>query len=151
MLSNTAKNPIQLAEITTRLFNNCQEKEVRHAAKFGVSVAEFRCLQVLMEAEKLTVNQLAKKMSLSSGRISRLVDKLVAKQLVTREGGTSDRRIYYLRLSEKGGKLANALVQSHIEIHNDIMDKIDVQYHDPMIKILTLLNNAVENWLELNK
>ena len=150
MLSNSTENSIRLAEITTRLFNNCQEKEVRHAAQLGVSVVEFRCLRVMMEFEKLTVNQLAQKMSLSSGRISRLIDKLVSKQLVLREAGTDDRRIYYLCLTAKGEKLAADLVQSHIKIHNEIMNKIDAEVHDPMIDILTLLNNAVESWLRSN-
>ena len=39
----------QLADIISRLFTHCQEKDSRFVAKYGVSFVESRCLRILAE------------------------------------------------------------------------------------------------------
>ena len=146
--NNNKPYSIQLSEITTRLFANCQEKETKHASKYGVSVVESRCIKILYDHNQLTVNQLAKQMSLTSSRITRIVDNLVTKQLVIRESGHDDRRIFNLFLSEKGKKLAEALIENYTTIHEEILNNIPEEYQQPMIVILTHLNNAIEKLLK---
>ena len=151
MKSNNRINSIDLLDITSRLFNNCQEKEVIHASRFAVSLVEFKCLRIMLDSRKLTVNQLAQKMSLTSGRITRLIDGLVEKNFVARESGIKDRRLYFLTLTKRGEKIADDLVQDHIKIHQEILEKIEKKYHKSMINGLSLLNDAVESWLNTNK
>ena len=145
---NNKPYAVELAEITSLLFANCNEKEARHAAKYGVSIVESRCMRTLHDKEQLTVNQLAGEMSLTSSRVTRIIDGLVAKKMVVRESGESDRRVYNLSLTPKGEKLANDLIQDHIKIHEQIISNIPEKYHHLMIEILQQLNNAVEAWLE---
>lgn len=139
---------VELAEITSMLFANCNEKEARHAAKYGVSIVESRCVRTLHEKKQLTVNQLAQEMSLTSSRVTRIIDGLVAKKMVVRESGENDRRVYNLSLTPKGEKLANELIEDHIKIHEQIINNIPEEYHHLMIEILQQLNKAVEVWLE---
>ena len=139
---------VELAEITSLLFANCNEKEARHATKYGVSLVESRCIRKLHEKKQLTVNQLAQEMSLSSSRVTRIIDSLVAKKLVVRESSENDRRIYNLSLIPTGEKLAKELIEDHIKIHEEIIKNIPKQYHHLMIEILQQLNKAVEDWLE---
>ena len=139
---------VELAEITSLLFANCNEKEARHATKYGVSIVEARCMRKLHEKKQLTVNQLAQEMSLTSSRVTRIIDGLVAKEVVVRESGENDRRVYNLSLTPKGEKLANDLIQDHIKIHEQIINKIPEKNHHLMIEILQQLNKAVEVWLE---
>jgi DNA-binding MarR family transcriptional regulator len=75
---------IQLSEITSQLFANCFEKETRHAAKFGLSIVESRCLRMIFDHPHLPVKDLAKYMVLSSSRITRIIDGMVDKKLVKR-------------------------------------------------------------------
>lgn len=139
---------IELAEITSLLFANCNEKEARHATKYGVSLVESRCIRKLHENKQLTVNQLAREMSLTSSRVTRIIDGLVAKKVVIRTSGENDRRVYNLSLTPKGEKLANDLIQDHIKIHEEIINNIPEKYHPTLIEILQHLNKAVEDWLE---
>ena len=139
---------VELAEITSLLFANCNEKENRHATKYGVSIVETRCVRTLHEKKQLTVNQLAQEMSLTSSRVTRIIDGLVAKEMVVRESGEKDRRVYNLSLTSEGEKLANNLNQDHIKIHEEIINNVPEKYHHLMIEILKQLNKAVESWLE---
>lgn len=138
---------VRLAEIISRLFINCNEKENRHVAKYGVSIVEFRCLRTLYEHESLTVNHLAQKMSLTSSRVTRIVDGLVRNELVNRETGETDRRVYNLSLTDAGEDLAKKLIQNYNKIHEQIMKNIPVEYQSSMIQVLEQLNHAVEDWL----
>ena len=145
---NKKSYSVELANITSLLFANCNEKEARHAAKYGVSLVESRCMRKLHSKKKLTVNQLAQEMSLTSSRVTRIIDGLVAKQMVVRESGENDRRVFNLSLTQKGDELANDLIQDHIKIHEEIIKNIPEESHHLMIEILQQLNKAVEKWLE---
>lgn len=141
---------VELADITAQLFSNCHEKEIRHAAKYGVSIGEFRCLRILFQKKALTVNQVAQEMSITSSRVTRIVDGLVAKKLVRRLSDKNDRRVFNLSLTPKGEKLANELTQEHIKIHEQIIRQIPEESHQLTIEVLSQLNRAVATWLAEN-
>ncbi|MCU0644588.1 MAG: MarR family transcriptional regulator [bacterium] len=145
---NNKSYSIELAEITARLFSNCNEKEIRHAKQYGVSIGEFRCLRSLYHKKDPTVNQLAQELSITSSRVTRIVDGLVAKKLVRRITPETDRRIFNLSLTPKGEKLAAELVLKHIKIHEEIISQIPEDVHQLMIEMLGQLNRAVEDWLK---
>lgn len=148
MIEQSIKSiPVALAEITSRLFANCNEKELLHAAKYGISTVEFRCIRILAEKMQLNVNQMAHEMSLTSSRVTRIVDGLVAKKLVRRVSDKNDRRVFNLFLTPKGEKLAQQCIADHIKIHEEIIGYIPAEYHQSMIQLLELLNQAVEAWL----
>ena len=87
-------------------------------------------------------------MELTSGRVTRIVDGLVHKELTHRESSTIDRRIYHLFLTEKGQKLTHQLIQDHIKIHQDILDQIPKEFQSVVLDSLCKLNEAVETWLK---
>lgn len=148
MIEQSTKSiPIALAEITSRLFANCNEKESLHAAQYGISTGEFRCIKILAEKKQLNVNQMAHEMSLTSSRVTRIVDGLVAKKLVRRVSDKTDRRVFNLFLTPKGEELAQQCIKDHIKIHEEIIAHIPEEYHHQMIQLLEQLNQAVEAWL----
>jgi DNA-binding MarR family transcriptional regulator len=148
-MSKKEKYPdcVQIADLIALLFTNCQEKESRFIAEHEVSVVEFRCMRILYEFEQLTVNQLAEKMSLTSSRITRIIDGLVSKKIVNRELSQTDRRFYDLSLTGKGIKLVKKLNEAYAKIHKEILSIIPDEYYDSMLEGITQLNNAVERWL----
>lgn len=147
MTSSEKPYSIQLAEITAKLFNNCNDKESRIVADYDVSIVEFKCIRILAKQKSITVNQLAKTISLTSSRITRITDRLVAKNLAQRTSGEKDRRVFYLSLTPKGKIIAEKLIKNHNRIHEEIMDNISTENHRQMIVSLKLLNDAVEKWL----
>ncbi len=146
--TNNRSLAARLAEITSRLFFNCQEKETKYVTKYGVSTVEFRCIRFLYENEQLTVNQLAQLMTLTSSRITRIIDSLVEKKLVVRESGKQDRRVYYLSLTNKGKKLSAAMIEDHTKMHAEILQSIPADKQLLMFENLEHLNQAVEKWLK---
>ncbi|MBN2007988.1 MarR family transcriptional regulator [candidate division KSB1 bacterium] len=147
-MSDKATTSVELADIISVLFANCQIKENLHVTQFGVSIVEFRCLRILKGNPNITVNNLAHKMSLTSSRITRIVDGLVKKKLVDRISGENDRRIYHLSLTSQGKNLILEMLEKYNEMHDEILRPIPPEQKTIMLDCLKQLNRAVTSWLQ---
>lgn len=136
-----------LAALIAELFSHCQEKEARLVNRFRVSIAESRSLRILGEHGVLTVNHLAQHMALSSSRVTRIIDRLVAKKMVLRETDASDRRIFNLSLTLTGTQMARELDAEYKKIHEEILALLPPPSHSSIFQSLKLLNQAVSAWL----
>jgi len=89
---------------------------------FGLSNEQYNVLRILrgQTPEPASVNILIERMIHNNCNASRLVDKLVKKQLVKREVNTSDRRQVDVFINEKGEKLLAEIDKKIIPL----MDKI---------------------------
>jgi DNA-binding MarR family transcriptional regulator len=71
-------------------------------AERGVSVAEWVVLRELYERESMAPSELADKIGMTRGAVSKLADRLAAKALATRTKSDEDRRYQALALTAKG-------------------------------------------------
>ncbi|MBN2091500.1 MarR family transcriptional regulator [candidate division KSB1 bacterium] len=133
-----------------RLLTNCTEKEVRHVAKYGVTVAEFRCLKALLVNESVNMNQLAQEMQITNSRMTRIIDNLVDKKLVQRIENEQDRRMNIVTLTPDGQLKAQMMLQSAIAINSEILGRIPNEKHESVIDAIDLLGKAIESWLHQN-
>jgi DNA-binding MarR family transcriptional regulator len=75
----------------------------------GVTVAEWAVLRSLLEMGEVHPSQLAERMGMTRGAISKLVDRLLAKGHLVRREDNADRRYHSIRLAASGRKLVPAL------------------------------------------
>jgi DNA-binding MarR family transcriptional regulator len=68
-------------------------------------------LQVLLGAQQMKMNELARYLGLSKANASGLVDRLVKKGLIDRSHGVEDRRVVLVRLTRVGRRVAANMVQ----------------------------------------
>lgn len=137
----------RLANLTFNLLANCQEKEVRLAEVHNLTQAEFRCLRLFGKDESLNNKQIAERMNLSPSRLTRIIDGLVEKEYINREIDPTDRRNMRVTLSRKGKQLVRQLNKAYVNIHNEILENIDVSQHKPLITAMDHLLTALEKWL----
>ena len=137
----------RLANLTFSLLADCQEKEIRLAELHNLTQAEFRCLRLFGTDENLNNKQIAERMKLSPSRLTRIIDGLVIKEYINREIDPSDRRNMRVTLSRKGRQLVRQLNKAYIDIHNEILEDIDVSQHEPLITAMDHLLTALEKWL----
>ena len=52
-----------------------------------------------------------------------------------------------VNLSRKGKQLVNQLNKAYIDIHNEILEDIDVSQHEALITAMDHLLSALEKWL----
>lgn len=98
--------------------------------------------------EPVNMNELAKVLNVSHSRITRIMDNLVGKKLVSRRPSEKDRRCWYAIITEKGMKLAENSQQTMIEQQKRIIAKLPGKEIDNVYKALKLY---VEKYEELLK
>lgn len=86
----------------------------------AVTVAEWVVMRELYDKDAVAPSDLADKLGLTRGAISKLVDRLVAKSFVTRTAEKEDRRFQSLRLTAHGHALVPKLAA--------LADKNDVEF-----------------------
>ena len=145
------KTAEHLADLTFNLLARCHEKEAWLAKEHGLFQAEFKCLRLFGSDESLNNTQISKRMNLSPSRLTRIIDTLVEKGYMKREIEQYDRRNMRVFLSRRGKLLTNKLNKTFVDIHEDILQDIDVSQHEPLITAMGHLQAAIEKWLEKPK
>ena len=94
--------------------------ELRMAAH-GLTDAQWKPLWLLQSGQATTANELARRMDVDAGAITRLVDRLEAKGLIERLRSAADRRVVHLRLTDAG--LAASAEVPHVlaSVNNDLL------------------------------
>jgi MarR family 2-MHQ and catechol resistance regulon transcriptional repressor len=84
-------------------------------ARHGLTTTEFGILEALHHKGPLLLGEIQRKVLVTSGGITYLVDRLVEKGLVRREACPSDRRARYAVLTLAGDELVQAIFPAHAE------------------------------------
>lgn len=84
----------------------------------GVTVAEWVIMRALFDHDRVNPSQLASRIGLTRGAVSKLVDRLVAKGLIVCRAEKRDRRYQTLALSASGRRLVPELAE--LADRNDI-------------------------------
>ena len=84
-----------------------------HAASHGLTMAEFAVLEALYHKGDLLLGELQRKVLVSTGGITYLVDRLERKGLVRRLECRTDRRARFASLTEQGSQLIGRIFPEH--------------------------------------
>lgn len=79
--------------------------------KFGITYTQYITLLALWEEDNITVKELGKKLHLDSGTLTPLLKKLENMEILKRIRDTEDERNVYVKLSEKGMKMKDEVLE----------------------------------------
>jgi MarR family transcriptional regulator, 2-MHQ and catechol-resistance regulon repressor len=86
---------------------------VRSIAELDVGATDFAVLEALLHKGPLPVNEIGRKVLLTSGSITTAVDRLEAKGLVERRAHGTDRRARIVHLTKQGRRLITRAYAQH--------------------------------------
>lgn len=78
-----------------------------------VCLSDFAVMEMLLNKGPQPVNEIGRRIELTSGAITTAVDRLESRGLVTREAHESDRRTRIVRLTARGKELAAKVFAGH--------------------------------------
>jgi DNA-binding MarR family transcriptional regulator len=147
-MQNTNQNSDanKLADLTFHLLAHCREKEIRFAEKHGLTQAEFRCLRYFSTNECMNNKQISERMKLTPGRLTRIIDSLIAKRYLKRKIDPTDRRYMRVNLSGNGIIILKQLNNDYAAIHRDILSGIELHHQKPLIIAMNHLVSALKVW-----
>ena len=91
---------LKLWVVLSRAFDAVQTRAAADAARHGLTLTEFGVMEALYHKGPLLLGEVQRKILVTSGGVTYLVDRLVAKGLVERRRCEKDRRAWYAALTE---------------------------------------------------
>ncbi|MCF7797725.1 MAG: MarR family transcriptional regulator [Lentisphaeria bacterium] len=141
---------ITVSDLTFDLLRCCEVKEKMFAKDHNLKVAEFRCLRIMDEDTVYSVHDLAMSMKLSASRLTRIIDGLVANDLVKRVQSNEDRRYSNISLTTKGRGVVQKLQDEYTKIHSEMLAYTNSENRREIIRGISLMHGIVQTWLDKN-
>lgn len=145
------KNKITIiSQIMNMMKINCQFKDKKIAEKLNITCSELNCLKQYFDAEVLSVKELASRLNITSGGVTRIVASLEEAGILQRDMDPNDRRGINVTLTKKGQKTSKELYNITINYFNAMFDKVPAKKIDEILKGITTLNDIWVNNIENN-
>ena len=134
----TKKKYIQVNQALFSLvqaYQSCMSKETTRNV-FKLAISDFSTLMVLGQFAPINGRQLSKLMNINPGTISLYVQRLVEKGLVKREQDLTDRRNWWLSLTETGQEVFEEMITSAVEYTRDFLSPLDESEQETLHELL---------------
>jgi DNA-binding MarR family transcriptional regulator len=135
---------LRLLACSTRIENVLKSRLRRD---FGTSLARFDVLAQLDRFEHgLTMTELSRRLLVSNGAVTGLVDKLVADKLVVREDHSTDKRTVIVQLTPEGRAQLRRMALRHEEWVISLLGDLSHEARVELLGNLTLLKRRLDAW-----
>jgi DNA-binding MarR family transcriptional regulator len=101
--NHSSHEPHRLAQVLSRADYEVTRRLAAILERDGSTIEEWRALSLLADGESRAMSELAEVCLLPAATLTRLVDRMVAENLVYRRGDPGDRRRILVRITERGG------------------------------------------------
>lgn len=112
-LEPATADALKLWVVLARTYDAVARHVAADVARHGLTAAEFGVLEALYHKGPLLLGEIQRKVLVSSGGITYLVDRLVARALVERRECEADRRARYAALTPDGEALLARIFPAH--------------------------------------
>lgn len=105
--------PLRVWVVLARAYAAVEARAAADAARHGFTLAEFGVLETLYHKGPLRLGEVQRRLLVSSGGVTYLVDRLVRRGLVERRAVPDDRRTREAALTAKGRRLMSRIFPQH--------------------------------------
>ncbi|NMB58386.1 MAG: MarR family transcriptional regulator [Chloroflexi bacterium] len=95
------------------------------------------------ENSQISMNDLSIKMRLANSTMTRMVDQLVQKGMVTRESDHHDRRIVLVQLTDQGTNVRKKFKEALQSLFSQVLGEILETERMDILKSLSVFNDAI--------
>ena len=138
----------QMADLTYELLENCQIKIERTAHKLNLTVAEFKLLRSIGDSEKVAAGELARRLGLSSSRLTRIIEGLIRKKIAKKSVSARDHRVVEIQLTPDGTQTRDQLKFMYVTVHQEIIDLLPSDAGESVIHAMQKLRMATHEWIK---
>lgn len=133
---------LKLYVVLARARNAVGKQAEADIARHGLSTGEFAILEALYHKGPLLLGEVQRKILVSSGGVTYLVDRLEASGLVERRECAADRRARYAALTEAGRELMDRIFPVHAETIAAALSGLTAAEKRQAIELLKKLGRA---------
>ena len=139
---------LKLWVVLARATNAISKHSEQDIARHDLTPTEFGILEVLHHKGPLLLGEIQRKILVTSGGITYLVDRLVEKGLVRRENSADDRRARYAVLTPAGRQLIKRIFPQHASCLEQALNGLTGAEQREAIALIKKLGLAAEAALQ---
>lgn len=110
----------------------------------GLNITDFMILEALLHKGPLPINDIGKKILLTSGSMTAAANRLLGKKLIDRIQDPADGRRFYLHLTKKGLKLIRGAYRNHSKSLAEVFACLDELERDEFVRLLKKVGRHAE-------
>ncbi len=136
----------QISGSLNSIKGKCQLKDRTIAAELKVSCSELNCMKLFLLNSKLSVKDIAEKLGITSGGVTKIVSQLEGQSLLRRDMDPDDRRGIVVSLTPGGERLIADLKKKTINYYDSLFKNLSKAEKEDIFKGLQILD---ESWIKL--
>ena len=131
---------LRLLSCTTRIEDTIRQ---RLREQFGITLPRFDLMaQLEREPEGLAMGEVSRRMMVTGGNVTSIVDQLEREQLVQRLAVPGDRRSYRLSLTEAGRSTFATMAQAHQAWVRELLSPLTAKEQSQLATLLGTMKNV---------
>lgn len=136
---------LKLWIVLSRASSAVEEHAERDVARNGLTLAEFAVLEVLYHKGPLLLGEVQRRVLVSSGGVTYLVDRLERRGLVERRECPTDRRARYAALTPEGEDMIARIFPQHASSIERAVSGLEADEQREAIRLLRTLGHFAES------
>src|SRR5947207_2601296 len=105
-------------------------------ARLGVTATQLNVVKLLDEIGELSLSELSRRIAAQNSTVTGIVDRMVQADLVTREQSPQDRRVWRIKLSERGKQLARKIDVAPWDLLRRGIESLDKKDKETLLGLL---------------
>jgi DNA-binding MarR family transcriptional regulator len=132
--------PYRAARLANALSRRLAE---RYEARFEISVAEWRIIIHLTQESEISIRDIYTRVDMDRARVTRAVQRLQARGLVSKLVNESDRRLIRLALSDSGRQMANEIAAIAARFEAELLAAVPATAGEALLTHFDVLETAL--------
>jgi DNA-binding MarR family transcriptional regulator len=138
------KNDVdQVIEAILYLYTESRRITKELARRADLTGPQLTVVKLLEQIGDLSLSSLSEKIRAQNSTVTGIIDRMEREGLVTRERSKEDRRVVYIRLTEKGRGLARGIPVEPMEIFRSALETLSAQEMRDLMRIMTKVAKRV--------
>jgi DNA-binding MarR family transcriptional regulator len=134
---------IHQLSLTSMMVKECLRKEfLLHG--YDVTIDNFAILSCLWTENHLSQQELCERTCKNKSNLTRILDTMEKKKLITRTPNPNDRRSFLISLTKLSESLEEHLLQIANEVSTEVLGGFKDDEHDKIIEYLSLVTQRIE-------
>lgn len=140
------RQALKAITVLLRASQSIQDVVKHEVAEYGLNPTEFSVLELLYHKGDQPIQTIGKKVLLTSGSMTYIIDRLETKGYLMRKACPSDRRVTYAALTKHGTELMDRIFPAHEQRMNELFDGLTLDETIHQLKTVGKRAEASKNF-----
>jgi DNA-binding MarR family transcriptional regulator len=134
----------QILEAILYLYTESRRITKELARRADLTGPQLTVLKMLESFGDLSLSELSERIRAQNSTVTGIIDRMELSNLVARVRSTEDKRVVYIKLTDKGARIARDITVEPMEIFRNALDSLSPGDTRDLLRILTKIARRVQ-------